>query len=140
MAKAVPGARPLAVLSCLTIALAACAPTANTTQPALTSTHNGTVTLGVVTSVRPIVSGTSQNGIQPGVNDVMAALQEPAPSPSFEAREYIIRRNDGNTTSIVTRIQTTSATSGDAMSSAGFSVGDPVEIVRSGQTELVHAN
>jgi hypothetical protein len=129
------------VFGCILATIASCAPPAAIpAKPVRSSAIGGTVTSGVVVAARPVGPEAGGNGIQPGLNDVMAALQERAQSGPFDATEFVIQRNDGSTTTIVTRVQDISAIPAEANPAAGFSAGDHVGIVRSSQTELVRQN
>ncbi len=111
----------------LPAALAACAaPRATPVQPVQAPAMGGTTTVGTIIAVRSISPGVGQSGIQPGLSDVMAALQEPMPKLPFTAQEFVIQCSDGDPVSIVTRSQT----------AGGLAAGDEVAIVKSTQTGL----
>jgi hypothetical protein len=105
------------------------------------SSSNGEITSsGVIVAARLIDPETDQNVAKLGLDDVMAALQEPLPNLSFKAQEFVIQRSDGNPTSIVTRSEPNDAPSGEQSMITGFSIGDHVTIVKSAQTALLHSN
>ncbi len=133
--------RRLTICGTIMAALTSCASPAALPTQLPQSSSNGTVTSsGVIVAARSIDLQTGQNGAKLGVDDVMAALDEPLPGLSFEAQELIIKRSDGNPTSIVTRSEPTVAPSGEEGLITGFSVGDHVTIVKNAQTVLLHSN
>jgi hypothetical protein len=69
---------------------------------------------------------------------VLAALQVAAPAAAPGANEYVIQRSDGNVAAIV--LPPPAASPDAALSSADFSVGDPVDLVTGDATELIHRN
>lgn len=77
--------------------LVGCAGASGTRPAALTSPLNGQYDTGKVVSVRPIDPGAAS----PAVQQIFAALQLPgAPVPAGQA-EVIIRKDDGEITSMV---------------------------------------
>lgn len=126
-------------MGCLTMAvLASCAAPAAAPVPPVQTGATGSIKLGTIVAIRAIDPADGQNGIQPGLNDVMAGLQEPAPKLSFKAKEFVVQLRNGNPVSMVTRDP--GATTAGTMPADDFSVGDQVEIVEGAETELVHAN
>jgi hypothetical protein len=118
--------------------LAACAAPAPRIAPApmqQAAAPTGVIVPGVVAAIRPV---TAQETASPGTAEVLAALQVAAPAAAPGANEYVIQRSDGNVAAIV--LPAPAASPDAALSSADFSVGDPVDLVTGDATELIHRN
>lgn len=124
-----PGFCGLALLA----ACAAPAPRIAAAPVQQAATPTGVIVPGVVAAIRPV---TAQETSSPGTAEVLAALQVPAPAAAANANEYVIQRSDGNVAAIV--LPAPAASPNAALSSADFSVGDPVELVTGDATQLIH--
>jgi outer membrane lipoprotein SlyB len=103
--------------------LASCAP-ARLPPQAPPAAVNGQMTLGRIVAIRPVTVSDNQGA--PGLNGVLAALNEPAAATPVSGTEVVIRQDDGSTIAIA------------PTSAAGFAVGDAVGIVVTDHTALIH--
>jgi hypothetical protein len=125
------------VSACSAFLLAACSSPVSVAPVALQNPIiSGKMSSGVITDARPVALAGNQTSVQYGISGVLAALHEPTARPALDATEFVVRRDDGTTVSLVTRLSTANA--GERASANNFTIGDSVEIIDGIQPELTH--
>jgi len=128
--------RPRKIVRLLMILMAAdglvsCAarvpPTIESAQPPPST--GGGIILGTVAAVRPVSVQSGSNSAVIGVNDVLAALSQEAINSPVSGAEIVVKKNDGNPTTIVDR---------DVL--PGIEVGNRVALLQTGPIVIIRRN
>jgi len=102
-------------------------PTIESAQPPPST--GGGIILGTVAAVRPVSVQSGSNSAVIGVNDVLAALSQEAINSPVSGAEIVVKKNDGNPTTIVDR---------DVL--PGIEVGNRVALLQTGPIVIIRRN